>query len=329
MEEQFIKPYLTKYGVDLLDVVSVHWYGTNDHGFQKLWAKEPPDSVLTMAHKKELTFLMDHTNDFEGWTRTMATLLQDRKLNPQSKHIGIFYSEADVNAISPYQKNPINTDWPRYRAAADCWLNANYFRGVWWASTLCHITTVGAEANVFKFTIRNYYGLADESASGHAYRFPVWFALKLLKDQGGLAAGRRMLATSLGRESDPAVEAFATGGPHDLRIILINKSFGTRIMDLDIGGLRAGQWKATRCLFDCTRVAHFRGRKPSKEQNTADGTFDGYPNGDAVSEACLKPVDTLDCHAEESHTWLKRVTLPPISFTILAFQKYSPWRTSP
>jgi hypothetical protein len=71
-------------------------------------------------------------------------------------------------------------------------------------------------------------------------------------------------------------------------------------------------------------VAHFRGRKPSKEQNTADGTFDGYPDGDAVSEACLKPVDTLDCHAEESHTWLKRVTLPPISFTILAFQKYSP-----
>lgn len=318
VEERFVKPYLAKHGADLLDTVSVHWYGSNDHDFWKLHAGEKEGWVLSMAHGAYLDFLMDRTRLFGDWTRSLAALLRDPKLNPSGKRIGILYSEIDVNATSYHLKNPENPDWPKYRADTDCWHNANYWGGVWWASTLCRIAAAGSGADAMKYNTRNYYGLADMAPKDRAYRYPVWFAMKLLRDQGGLTAGRRMLAVSAAPGPSPMVEAYATGGQNDTRVILINKSTQAWHSDAVVKGLKPGAWGVSRYLFDRTRVAQFRGRKPG---DPGDGTFEGYPDDDGRSARCLRPISKGAARADKSGLRLGAFALPPTSFVVVVVRR--------
>lgn len=315
VEECFVKPYLAKYGPDLLDRVSVHWYGSNDHEVRKLWGNDPEDWVLTMARRDCLAALLERTGLFGDWTRSLHALLSDPRLNPQTKPIGIIFTEIDVDATSYYLRNPVNDAWPEYRTEADCWLNTNAFGGVWWASVLCHIASAGAAADAAKFNTRYYYGLAEMAEGDRAYRYPVWFALRLLREQGGLVAGRDMLTTTLA--GDVSLEAFTTGGPDGLRAILINKGFAPQSIRLSVSGLAAGDWLATRYVFDETRVARFLGRKPGEE---ADGLFEGAPTDDSLSARCLEPIDTFPCTEADGGHALPDLQCPPLSFTVLRFE---------
>jgi hypothetical protein len=316
VEERFVKPYLAKYGPDLLDKVSVHWYASNDHGLWKLWEQEPQGFILTMAHEPYLAYMLEHTGDFGDWTRSLRALLDDPQLNPGRKPVGIIFTEIDVNATSYYLRNPENPDWPTYRADTDCWLNTNYFGGVWWASVLCHIASVGVAAEAAKFNTRNYYGLAEMAPEDRAYRYPVWFALRLLQEHGGLVPGRRMIASSTTGARE--LEAFATGGPEDLRLILINKAFISQAVEPAVSGLAAGDWRVMRYLFDQTRVAAFRGRKPGEH---ADGTFEGAPDNDSPSRECLEPVETLRCTTAGPRLVVPPLELPALSLTVLRLER--------
>ena len=271
-----------------------------------------------MAHETYLAAMLDKTTSYRDWTRSLGTLLRDPQLNPTGKSIGLIFTEADVNQTSYYMRNPINEDWPTYRADRDCWLNGNYFGGLWWASVLCNIASVGTAADAAKFTTRNYYGLAEFAPDDRAYRYPVWFALKLLRDQGGLQAGRQMVAASA--TGEPMVEAFATGGPDDLRVIVVNKSFAPRTVDIAVSGLAPGEWQAERYLFDRTRVARWLGRKPGEE---ADGVFEGAPD-DSPSARCLEPLGSLECREAEDAQRITGLECPPISFTVLRFERPGP-----
>lgn len=312
VQERFVKPYLAKYGPDLLDTVSVHWYADNDHDLWKLWAQEPEGWILTLGHQEYTGAIMDRTGKYADWTRSLDALLKDPALNPAGKRIGISFTEIDVLAISYYLRNPVNEDWPEYRADRDCWLNTNHYGGVWWASVLCNIASAGVAADAAKFNTRNYYGLAEMAPGDRAYRYPVWFALKLLRDEGGLTRGRSMLATEV--RGDSGLEAFATGGADGPRIILINKSREPQRADLRAEGLAQGNWNAVRFLFDQTRVAAFLGRRPGEQR---DGQFEGAPEDDSKSLRCLEPVETLPCAWSEGQLRIAGVPLPPVSVTVL------------
>jgi len=312
VEERFVKPYLARYGPDLLDRVSVHWYASNDHDLWKLWDAEPRDFVVTRAHEKYLGFMLERTTLYHDWTRSLHALLNDPQLNPLAKPIGIVFTEIDVNATSYYLRNPANEEWPAYRADRDCWLNTNVYGGVWWASVLGNIASAGVGAGAAKFCTRNYYGLAEMAPGDRAYRYPVWFALRLLEEQGGLHAGRGMVSADV--SGGTCVECFATGGPEDLRVVLVNKAFGPQRIKLTVSGLSPGGWEATRYVFDETRVARWLGRRPGAE---ADGEFEGAPSDGSKSAQCLVPVDTLRCTSTGGAAELTCPELPALSFTVL------------
>lgn len=319
VEERFVKPYLRKYGADLLDVVSMHWYASCDHGFWKLKAGlMDGQTIMTMADKELMLYLMNETPNYGSCARSLHVLLEDKTLNPTGKKIGIMYTEVDVNASSYYLRNPENPDWPAYSARADCWQNCNYFGGVWWASVLGHIASTGTEADVFKFNTRNFYGIQEVVPPNRAYRYPVWFAMKLLRDAGGLRAGRQMLGASAKEGGAPLVEAYATGGPADLRIIVINKSFDPQTADITASGLAPDSWAADYYLFDKTRTAQFMGKKPNDQH---DGTFQGYPDDDAISQQSLNPVETLPCSIRDKNALFFNVKCPPVSLVILKLKR--------
>jgi hypothetical protein len=271
-----------------------------------------------MAHEKYLAFMMSKTGSYGNWTRPLHALLQDPQRNPTGKKIGIIFTEVDVNQTSYYLRNPVNPNWPRYRADTDCWLNTNYYGGVWWASVLCHLASAGGAAEAAKFNTRNYYGIQELAPPDKAYRYPVWFTFQLLQEQGGLRAGRPMVAAAAMGGGAPLVEAFATGGPEDLRVIVINKSFHPQAAEVVVSGLAPGDWKATRYRFDQSRVAQFMGRKPGEQ---ADGVFEGAPEDDSKSARCLEPLGTLECREAQGTQRIADLECPPISFTVLRFQK--------
>jgi len=183
---------------------------------------------------------------------------------------------------------------------------------------LCNVASTGTGADVFKFNTRDFYGIQEVVPPDRAYRFPVWFAMKLLQEAGGLSAGRQMLGVSENQGSAPTVEAFATGDPDDLRIIVINKSFDPQTADIAVSGLHGGSWEATSYLFDKTRVAPFLGKKPGDKK---DGAFQGFPDDDSMSEQSLKPVATLPCSNQNGNAFLPGVKCPPVSIVILKLAK--------
>jgi hypothetical protein len=322
VEERFVKPYLKKYGPDLLDMVSVHWYASCDHGFWKLKpGLKEGKTIMTMADRDLMTYLMNETPDYGTHVSSLNRLLQDQTLNPQGKKIGIIFTEADVNATSYYHRNPVNPAWPNYSARSDCWQNDNYFGGVWWASMLCHVAATGTGADVCKFNTRNFWGVQEGVPTDRAYRYPIWFAMKLLQDACGLRAGRQMLDASASGGGAPLVEAFATGSPDDVGVIVINKSFDPQRADVTVSGLTGGQWQATCYLFDQARAAAFLGAKPGDRKG--DGNFQGFPDDDAISLQSLKPVGTMTASASNGAASFREVNCPPVSFVVLKLARKS------
>lgn len=312
VEERFVRPFLTAYGPELLDAVSVHWYASNDHDLWKLWEAEPPGFVLTRAHERYLGFILERTTLFGDWVRSLDALLRDPNLNPAGKPIGIVFTEIDVNATSYYLANPTNEDWPLYRADRDCWLNTNGFGGVWWASVLANLASAGVGAGGAKYNTRNYYGLGEMVEGGGVYRYPVWFAMRLLSEHGGLRSGRQVLGSEVA--GTPTVEALATDGPDGPCLVLINKAFAPASVSLEIAGLAEGEWEATRYLFDESRCARWLGRKPGEER---DGRFEGEPGDDSASALCLEPIEVLALEGPSAARRLPCPDLPPLSFTVL------------
>jgi hypothetical protein len=328
VEERFVKPYLATYGPDLLDVVSVHWYADNEHG---LWAApgwKQRQGPMTMGDRVYLQYLVETVPKYAEWCRSLRARLDDPQLNPSGKRIGIAYSEFDVVAESPYQRNPENPDWPRYRAAADCYLNTNVFGGVWCAAVLCDLAASGACDVACKFNTRQFYGLIDNKPGGGGgyFRQPVWFAWKLLQDVAQLRAGATLLACAVSGPTDsaaahvggkdtPWVRAYAVRTAAGPRLILINRSLEPQGVDVQIAGLGSppGAVPVQRYRYDEGRVGRFIGRQPG---TTPEGQFEGGAD-DTANQRCLEILDTLAARAAGGTLSLADLQCPPVSITVL------------
>lgn len=335
VEERFVKPYLATYGPDLLDIVTVHWYADNEHG---LWAApgwKERQGPVTMDDRLFLQILMETTSRYADGCRSLRALLDDRRLNPSGKRIGIAYSEFDALAASPYQHNPENPDWPQYRAAADCYLNTNSFGGVWCAAVLCDLAASAACDIACKFNTRQFYGLIDNKpGNGGYFRQPVWFAWKLLQDVALLRPGATLLASAVAGPLDsaaahvkgkdtPWLRAYAVAAAAGPRLILINRSQESQAADVLIAGLTAptaGPVVVRRYRYDQSRVARFIGRQPG---TTAEGQFEGAPE-DAANARCLEVLDTLSAHVDGQTLSLADLDCPPLSLTVLVPEVRTP-----
>ena len=315
--ERFLKPLASKYGLDLLDFVSVHWYGSNEHGLWDLGYK-PGQDIITMADRAYLDCLMETTPRFADWCRELRSLLDSPQYNPAGRHIGIAYTEYDANAQSPYGRNPENPDWPRYRADADCYVNTNWFGGVWCASVLCNLAACGGVDIALKFNTRQYYGLVDNAPEDGYFRQPVWFAWKLLQTAGGLVPGARMLETKVDGPTDsaaehlkgrdtPWVEAYAVHDPRGVRVVLVNRSQDEQRVELALPDWRH-DLLYRRYLYSKERLAPFIGPRPGDK---GEGRFQGAPD-DSFNEQVLLPVDEIVLSAVSTE-----VTCPPVSITVL------------
>lgn len=321
VQERFVKPYLAKYGTANLDLISMHWYADNEHG---LWAApgwKERQRPVTMADGLFLQYLMETAPKYGAWCRSLRQLL-DAQTPANGRRVGIAFSEFDCLATSPYQRNPENPDWPGYRADADCYLNTNYFGGVWCAAVLCGLAQSGCLDAALKFTTRDFYGLIENKRDGGYFRQPVWFAWKLLQDRGGLVPGAEVVSTRVdgprdqaqahvGGEDSPWVMATTVRAPEGLRHVLINRSSEPQAVELHLPGAGLPE-RLTRYLYSAERVARFIGRKPG---TTVEGAFEGAPD-DSLSARCLQPLDVLT-PAREGEGALLRLELPAISLTVL------------
>jgi hypothetical protein len=282
-----------------------------------------------MADRLFLQYLMETTPKYARWCQSLRKLLDDPELNPARKPIGIVYTEFDALAESAYGRNPGNPDWPDYRRGADCYLNTNYFGGVWSASVLCHLAASGVLQAACKFNTRQYYGLVDNAPGGGFYRQPVWFAWKLLREVAGLRPGAAMLAASSTGPSDaaarhvagqdsPWVEAFAIRAESGPTVVLINRSLVSQAAEVRVTG--SAQWRAARRgqrhVFAERRVAQFIGRKPG---TSGEGAFTGLP-GDTPSARCLEPVGGAAGWWQDPRTGHIQVRCPAVSVTVLGLE---------
>lgn len=312
VEERFVKPFFAKYDADLIDYVSLHWYGSNEH---ELWdlGFDVSNDVITMKDTKYLDYLLGMTPKYAAWVSSLRALLDDPKLNPKGKKIGIMYTEYDAVAQSPYGRNPENPDWPKYNPATDCYVNTNYFGGVWCASVLCNLAANGNGDAAFKFNTRNFYGLIENGEGKNFYRQPIWFAWKLLQEKGGLKSGASLVKTKADNPS-ALVESYAVKAGNGTNIILINKSWDQVSRDVMITGLRNGSYKVTRYVFDRTRTANFIGRKPGTSE---EGRFEGAPVGDAKNLKTLVPIESIRGICRDNRLLLSSINLSPISITVM------------
>ncbi len=324
VEERFVKPYLAKYGPDLLDYVSVHWYATNEHG---LWARDftPGETILTMADRDWLECVMETAPKFPVWCASLRKLLDDPILNPTGRHIGIVYSEYDANAHSAYLRGPDNVDWPAYRADADPYVNTNYFGGVWNAAVVLGLASSGQCEAALKFTTRNYYGIVENKDDSTYFPTPLWFAWRLLQQEGGLVPGARVVAGAVTGPLDtaaerveginsPWVQVWGITEESGQRLVVLNRSLDSQPVTVRLTGLSEGQWKVTRFVYDQARTAPFIGRKPG---TTNDGQFQWQGEGD--SGKCLEQVDELPMKLTEYGAEFD-LTLGPISFQVLKLE---------
>ena len=312
VEEKFVKPFLEKYDADLLDYVSVHWYGTNEH---ELWDMgfDPNKDFVKMSDRQYLNYLMSMTNKYANWSVSLRNLLDNPELNHKNKKIGIMFTEFDVVAQSPYMKNPENLNWPNYSSESDCYVNTNFFGSIWCVSVLTNMAKNGKADAMFKFNTRNYYGIIDNAGDDDFLRLPIWFAWKLLQDKAKLVKGVEILKTS--DENVPeTLEITAVKSGEKLNLIVINKSFKDENADIYIynGNLK----NTTKYLFNEDRTASFIGRKPGASE---EGKFEFFPN-DNKNLLCLEPVEIIKTEENKKNTFLNNMHLPAMSITVLSFE---------
>jgi hypothetical protein len=281
-----------------------------------------------MADTLYLTYLMESVPRYSTWTRSLRALLDDPELNPEGKPIGIAYTEYDANAHSPYRRNPVNPRWPAYDAAADCYVNTNYFGGVWSAALLTDMATNGAADMIAKFNTRQYYGLIENNPENDGFfRQPVWFAWRLLREAGGLTPGAALARVQVEGPCDdaathygdavgsPWIQACAVTADDALRLILVNRSFEDREVGLRVSGVPAPDRRlhADRYLYSRDRLAPFIGRP---EGSSREGAFQDAPD-DRLNERTLKPLDRVRLQVEDGTLCLTDLTCPAISITVL------------
>ncbi len=316
VEERFVKPFLSKYDADLVDYVSVHWYASND---QDLWAKgfDPAETIMTMKDRVFTEHMLSKTPDFAEWTRTLRDMLDNPDINKSGKHIGIMYTEFDAVAQSPYEKNPENPIWPNYDEGSDCYINTNYYGGVWCASVLCNMAAYG-KADVFcKFNTRNYYGLIENGKNKNFYRTPVWFAWKLLQDKAGLNSGAEMVK-STSDNSGTVLEHYAVKADDGVNLIFINKSQSAFMVDAFVSGLNDCSHSAEKYIFNQERTAAFIGRKPGSK---LEGQFEGAPYTDIKNNMSLKPIADVKTSSYDGKLLLSDIECPKISVVVIRIKE--------
>lgn len=304
VENTFIKPYLQTYGATLLDYVSVHWYATMDKY----------SDIITMDKTDELAGLLSVTPNYMSWSISMKNLLKNPTYNPTGKNIGIIYSEYDATSISCYANNPVNYYWPAYTANTDCYINTNYFGGVWNASTLCYIAESNSVDVAALYQDLSVFGLVGiEHFTQEPFRTPLWYAWKLLQSKGSLGEGKKMYQTQITGPSGYRIDAFATAESKSPRVILINRSFGSHVVDVNITGLAANKnIVASRYIFNEDRCARFIGSQPN---SGLEGEFEDAPNI-SPRDIALQQVDQTAL-TRGSNVYSIEVNCSPISITVL------------
>jgi hypothetical protein len=320
-EEKFVKPYLAKYGPELLDVVSMHWYTSLDQGLQAL-GYAPSASMITMANQDWLRYLLDHTTEFADATTSLRALLDT---SSPGKRIGIAYTEFNAGFDSCYGRNPPNPDYPAYRAASDCYINSNYFGAVWDASSLANTAARGHADLMCRFYTLSYYGLLDAVPGSGFYRTPAWFGRRLLYSVAEMQPGRTMAqatATAIAPASS-TVEAFAVlpagtseppQDPRGVRAVIINTSSADEVVELKVSGLGVcSSWRVRRYLLDETRVAPFIGPAPGSGK---EGSFEGGMD-DSLSAQSLEPIDDVIAENDGDLVRIRGVRSPKVSLGVV------------
>jgi hypothetical protein len=304
VENRFLKPYLQTYGASLLDYVSVHWYSAMGRYYD----------VITMADKDKLSALMSDAPTFGSWCTGMKNVITNPAYNPTGKKIGIVFSEYDATNVSPWGINPVNNSWPEYTEYSDCYINTNYFGGVWNASVLFHMAESNSIDIASLYQTRMFFGLlGQEQVSSKYFRTPLWYAWKLLQSKASLVEGKKMLQTSTTGQSSSRIDAFTVGDARSPRIVLINRSFGNHIVDVNILGMQADRdIIVNRYIFDENRTARFIGPQPG---TWPEGQFEDAP-ADSPRNVSLQIVDKLPLTYNEGKHSLQ-VNCGPISITVL------------
>mgnify|MGYP005757890187 CR=1 FL=1 len=300
VEEGFLKPYLQKYGTDYLDAVTIHLYGTNDAWRRaELWNFET--DILTVRSTALLDILIETPQLISETACAVRAILDDPRYNPQGKAIDIGFTEFDANAYSPYQRVPVNKAYPAYSPDSDCYINTNYFGGLY--SAYCIVQAACSPVDfMFRFTTRAYYGLLDHDYTANEvyYRTPVYFSLRLLQEAAYLTRGagvypgacmegpRDNAAYIVGlSENLPYISAVGVEKGGKRAVIVFNRSSHALNVSLTLGGITAST--ARRYVFSKHTTALFIGRG---EGMNWDGIFQGATD-DTVYNTCMEPVDTV------------------------------------
>ncbi|RLA55703.1 MAG: hypothetical protein DRR04_14580 [Gammaproteobacteria bacterium] len=167
----------------------------------------------------------------------------------------------------------------------------------------------------FKFQTIDFYGLlAVANSGGDFYRTPLWYAWKLLQTKANLVEGSPMFQTAV-QPLNTKLDVFAVGDPDHPRIILINRSFDARSIELTLGGLGSTVKNpiANRYVFDEDRSAQFIG--PAAVGSPLRGEFSDAP---AISprDIALERVDEFWL-AANGVDYRLQVECGPISITVL------------
>ncbi len=319
VEERFVKPYLTRFGPELLDYVSMHWYMNCDHRLWKL-GYTPDQHLLTMEDTKYLSWILEHVGDYANWSKSVRAVLDDRRLNKQGKPIGVVYSEYDLTAMSAYGRNPENPRWPEYNPAADCYINTNWFGGVWNAAVLCSVAARGCADILCKFATNNMYGLLEcttHPQTGLPYRYygqPIWFAWRLLQERAGLRPGARICSAVTTPGSCDGCDVYGVVQQAGrASVVIINRTFNPVRVALDLLGLPCGASRITMYRFDQKRSAPFLGRRPGY---SAEGRFADAPDTSRNLES-LKPIGPVVFRPHGQHMRLQTLFCSPVSVTVL------------
>ena len=326
--DKFIKPYFAKYGQEALnhlDFVSMHWYAGNDfHSVPGMTGNQ----VMNMSKPDLLRRAMQVAPSYSQKVReTRAAIDSELGKLGSTKKIGIVFSEFDVNPQSITGIYVDNINFPNYYAASDCYVNANYYGGVWLASVMTDTFTNSPISMMMKFQTRHIWGYVDnETGTDNSYRMPVWYAVKLLRDGAGMKPGAKMVSSTVTGPMDGAASAYAnkelytekkdtpwiqvTGVKNGSKtsIIVINRNSTALPVNLTVTG--AGNKKMTRYVFSKDTTAPFIGAIFGM---IGHGYFEGLDSTEKYT--CIQAINYVDLASGK----LNNYAAPGYSFTVFTF----------